>query len=263
MLECAAHPNIHLYAYSEIKEISGHIGDFSVVIRKKPRFIDEDKCTGCGACSPVCPVVVPNEFNCGLDGRKAIYSLFAQAVPLKYTIDIDACIQCGLCKKVCEEKAINFDQQPEDIHVNVGTMIITTGFKTFDPTGQFGYGKFANVITQLELERLIAPNGPTFGELRRISDDKHPKKILMIQCVGSRNIQDNEYCSAGVCCLVALKNASLIKQHDPSVDITIVYMDMRTPGKYYEEYYKRIRELGVKFIRGNFTTIHEDPETKK
>ena len=262
MLECAAHPNITLYAYSEVKEISGYIGNFSVVIEKKPRFVIEDKCTGCGACSSICPVIVPNEFNCGMDGRKAIYSLFAQAVPLKYTIDPDACIECGLCKKACEPKAIDYDQKPEYVTAKVGTIIVTTGFKPFDPTGQYGYGKYANVITQLELERLIAPNGPTYGELQRISDDKHPKNILMIQCVGSRNIQNNEFCSAGVCCLVALKNASLIKQHDPTANITIAYMDMRTPGKYYEEYYKRIRESGIKFIRGNFTNVKEDPETK-
>ncbi len=262
MLECAAHPNIKLHAYSEIKEIRGHVGDFKAVINHKPRYVEADKCTGCGACSPVCPVLVPNEFNCGLDGRAAIYSLFAQAVPLKYTIDMDSCIRCGLCAKVCEEKAINFNQEPEEIEVNIGTIIVTTGFKIFDPTGHYGYGKFENVITQLELERLIAPNGPTYGEMRRISDDKHPKKILMVQCVGSRSIRTNEFCSAGVCCLVALKNAALIKQHDPDAEITIVYMDMRTPGKYYEEYFQRAREQGIKFIRGNFTVVKEDPVTK-
>jgi len=262
MLEAASHPKITLFAYSEVIGVSGHVGEFNVKIKRKARFIDEQKCTGCGACSPVCPVVVPNEFNCGLDTRKAIYALFAQAVPLKYTIDGDKCIRCGLCVRECNENAIDFNQKDEIIEIDVGTIIVATGIKIFDPTGEYGYGQFENVITQLQLERILAPNGPTFGELRRISDENPPTRVLMIQCVGSRSIKTNPYCSAGVCCLVALKNAALLKQHDPNTEVTICYIDMRTPGKEYEEYFRRARLQGIRFIRGNFARIEENQYTK-
>lgn len=262
MLEVASHPNITLYSYSEVEGISGNVGNFDVKLKRKVRYVIEDKCTGCGACSPVCPVNIPNEFNLGLNPRKAVYALFAQAVPLKYTIDDDKCIRCGLCIRECEEDAIDFELKDEFIDLNVGTIIVATGIKTFDPTGHYGYGSFDNVITQLQLERILAPNGPTLGEVRRISDEKLPRKVLMIQCVGSRNVETNPYCSAGVCCLVALKNAALLKQHDPATEVTICYIDMRTPGKDYEEYFRRARLMGIRFIRGNFTYIKEDPETK-
>jgi len=262
MLEVGSHPNIELITYSEITDVKGHIGNFEVKILKKARFVKEDKCTGCGACAQICPIQAPNEFNFGYNTRKAIYSLFPQAVPLKYTIDKRWCIECRLCVAECKEEAIDFDQKPEELTINVGTIIVASGFKTYDPTGELGFGKYDNVITQLQLERILSPNGPTFGELRRISDDKVPKKILMVQCVGSRSIKTNEYCSAGVCCLVAIKNAGLLKTHDPDADLTICYMDMRTPGKAYEEYYKRMREMGIKFLRGNIAEVKEDPKTK-
>jgi len=262
MLEVGSHPNIEMITYSEIKEIKGHIGDFQIKILRKARYIKEDKCTGCGACSQICPIQAPNEFNFGYNTRKAVYSLFPQAVPLKYTIDKRWCIECHLCVNECKEDAIDFNQKPEELEINVGTIIIASGFKTYDPTGEFGYGKYQNVITQLQLERILSPNGPTFGEFCRISDQKVPKKIVMIQCVGSRSIKSNEYCSAGVCCLVAIKNAGLLKAHDPEADITICYMDIRTPGKAYEEYYKRMRESGIKFLRGNVSVVKEDPESK-
>lgn len=262
MLETGSHPNIELITYSEITDIQGYIGNFQVKILKKPRFVKEDKCTGCGACTEVCPIHVPNEFNFGYSSRRAIYTSFPQAVPLKYTIDEEACIKCRLCVGKCEEEAIDFEQQPEEITINVGTIIVASGFKIFDPTGVFGYGKYENVITQLQLERLLSPNGPTLGEFRRISDEKFPKKVVMIQCVGSRSVDTNEYCSAGVCCLVAIKNAGLLKHENPDTDITICYMDIRTPGKAYEEYYKRMRELGIKFLRGNIAEVKEDLETK-
>lgn len=262
MLEVGTHPNIELFTYSEIEEIQGIIGNFQVKILKKPRFVKEEKCTGCGACAQICPIQVPNEFNFNYNTRKAIYTLFPQAVPLKYTIDEKKCIKCQLCVRECKEEAIDFDQKPEELTINVGTIIVASGFKTYDPTGEYGYGTYENVITQLQLERILSPNGPTVGEIRRISDEKVPKKIVMIQCVGSRSINSNEYCSAGVCCLVSIKNAGLLKAHDPEADITICYMDMRTPGKSYEEYYKRMRESGIKFLRGNIAEIKEDPNTK-
>lgn len=257
MLEVANNPNIRLITYAHVKAIDGNIGDFEVTIEKKPRYVLEDKCNACGDCEDICPIYAPNEFDMSLGARKAIYKPFAQAVPSIYTIDEKRCIKCGLCRDVCEQEAIDYDMQPELETINVGAIIIATGYKTFDPTGLFGYGKYENVLTQLELERLIAPNGPTIGQLIRPSDKKHPKKILMIQCVGSRSLKENLHCSSGVCCMVAIKNASLIKQHDQETEIFIAYMDIRAAGKNYEEYYLKSRKIGVKYVRGNVASIKE------
>ncbi|MHA1269248.1 MAG: 4Fe-4S binding protein [Candidatus Helarchaeota archaeon] len=257
MLEVANNPKIRLMTYAEIKSVNGNIGNFEVVIEKKPRYVLESKCNACGECTEVCPVYRPNEFDCNLGARKAIYRSFTQAVPSTFIIDMDSCIQCGLCKRVCDHEAIDYDMQIEYETINVGIIIVAPGFKIFDPHGLFGYGKYKNVLTQLELERLIAPNGPTLGELIRPSDKKHPKKIFMIQCVGSRSLRTNLHCSSGVCCMVGIKNASLIKQHNPDAEIYIAYMDIRAAGKNYEEYYLNSRELGIKFIRGNISKIKE------
>jgi len=259
MLEVSNNPKIKLYTYSRVVSIEGNIGNFKVVIERKARYVYEDKCNGCGECEKVCPVYAPNEFDQNLGPRKAIYRAFAQAVPNVYTIDEDKCIKCGLCKKVCEQKAIDYDMEPEFITLNVGVIIIATGYDTFNPLGLYGYGKYDNVITQIELERMIAPNGPTLGELIRPSDKKHPKRILMIQCVGSRSFSTNLHCSSGVCCMVAIKNANLIKQHDPESKLYIAYMDIRAAGKNYEEYYLKARQSGIRFIRGNVSEIRELP----
>ena len=262
MLEVAEHPAIELLTNVDILEITGHIGNFTVKIRKNPRFIDASKCRGCGACYEVCPVYAPNEFDIGLGYRKAIYRPFDQAVPSTTIIDVERCIKCGLCVRKCDTQAIAFDQKPEIVTLNVGTIIIASGFQTFNPINQYGYGIFENVITQTQLERLLAPNGPTRGEIFRPSDKKVPQTIVMIQCVGSRNLRDNLYCSAGVCCMVAIKNANLLKQHFVDADITICYMDIRAAGKDYEEYFLQARKAGIKFMRGNISDIKENPKTK-
>ncbi len=262
MLEVAEHPLIELITYADILKIDGHIGNFNVMIRKNPRYINETKCTGCGACIDICPIYGPNEFDAGLGARKAIYRPFDQAVPNIFLIDKERCIECRLCVRKCEPDAIDFEQKPELRELNVGTIIIASGFQTFNPIGLYGYGKFENVITQIELERLLAPNGPTVGEVIRPSDGKEPKKIVMIQCVGSRNFNTNLHCSAGVCCMVAIKNANLLKHHIDGADVMVVFMDIRAAGKGYEEYFLQARTAGIKFLRGNIADIREDPTTK-
>ncbi|MHA1129273.1 MAG: 4Fe-4S binding protein [Candidatus Helarchaeota archaeon] len=261
MLEAAEHPLIELITNADLLDVSGHIGNFEVTIRQNPRFVN-DRCNGCRACTQICPIYAPNKFEVGMGARKAVYIPFDQAVPNKALIDRKKCIECHLCLGVCELKAIDFDQTPIIKTVNVGTIIVASGFQLYNPESEFGYGIFANVITQVELERLLAPNGPNYGEVVRPSDQKAPKKIAMIQCVGSRNMQSNLHCSGGVCCMVAIKNATLLKQHIDGAEVTICYMDIRAAGKNYEEYFLQSRRAGVKYLRGTVANIKEDPETK-
>jgi heterodisulfide reductase subunit A len=261
MLQAARTPGLNLYTYSTVEDVEGFVGNFKVKIRKKARYVNND-CNGCGACWEVCPAYGYNEFNEGLDSRKAIYSSFAQAVPSLAQIDMDRCIKCELCKKACEVEAIDFDQEDELVELDIGSIIVATGWDEFEPpTGYLGYNQYPNVITQLKLERILAPNGPTLGHLVRPSDGKEPKNILFIQCVGSRDLNMNTYCSAGVCCMISIKNSKLIKQHSPDSDITVAYMDMRAAGKDYEEYFTLSRKEGIKYIRTNVSRIKEDPTT--
>jgi heterodisulfide reductase subunit A len=263
MVEAAKHPNIKLLTYTEVKELKGSPGEFIVALLKKPRYVNESKCTGCGACSEKCPVEVPDEFNNGLGTRKAIYIPFSQAVPKTALISMEDCIQCKSCERQCLAGAIDYDQKPEEFEVKVGAIIVATGADIYDAAERrdYGYGIYENVITQMELERMLSPTGPTFGHIYRISDRKVPKRIAMIQCVGSRDVKTNPYCSE-VCCMVAMKNAKLIKQHDPDTEVTIYYMDMRTIDEGHEEYYTGVRGHGVKFVRGNVARVKEDPKTK-
>lgn len=261
MLQAARTPGLNLYTYSEVEEVSGFVGNFNVKIRKKARYVTND-CNGCGACFEVCPAFGYNEFNEGMDSRKAIYIAFAQAVPSLAQIDMERCIKCGLCETACEVDAIDFDQKDEIIDLEIGSIIVATGWDEFEPPiGYLGYNKYPNVITQLKLERILAPNGPTVGHLLRPSDGKEPKRILFIQCVGSRDLNMNTYCSSGVCCMISIKNSKLIKQHYQDADITVAYMDMRAAGKDYEEYFTLSRKEGIKYIRTNISRIKEDPET--
>jgi heterodisulfide reductase subunit A len=237
MAEAGRHPNIELLTNSEVKNITGYIGNFHVTVDKKPRYVTSD-CTACGDCSDVCPVAKPNEFDIGLALRKAIYTPFAQAVPSVYIIDMENClgyqpIACGKCKEACEANAINFDQVPEELHMDVGTVIVATGVDTYDPTilDDYGYTSYENVITSLEFERLINAGGPSGGKLIRPSDGQIPKKVGFIQCIGSRSQkQGNPYCS-NVCCMNTIKDSLLIKEHWPETEIEVFYIDIRAVGK--------------------------------
>ncbi|MGC9398590.1 MAG: hydrogenase iron-sulfur subunit [Anaerolineae bacterium] len=264
MVDVSKNPYIHLMTYSEVKEVNGYIGNFQVKVERKPRYVDLDKCTGCGLCEEVCPIDVPNEFEEGLGPRKAIYVPFDQAVPSVYTIDRDACIECYKCVEACGElKAIDFAQEAEIVDLDVGAIIVSTGYDVWDPTPleEYGFGTFENVTTMMEIERLHCSNGPTVGRFVRPSDGKTPESLALIQCVGSRDKRYHEYCS-GFCCMYTIKNALLLKWLYPEIDITIFRIDIRAPGKTYEEFYERAREAGIHFIQGRPSEIVEDPETK-
>ena len=265
MVEVARHPNIKLLAYSEVQEVKRNGKIFEVRLLKKPRFVDETKCTGCGVCAQHCPVEVPNEFDVGIGIRKAIYIPFPQAIPLKYTIDDKHCIKCKLCRRVCKAEAINFEQKPEVVSLKAGAIIIATGAEVFDARkkSEYGYGRYPNVITNMELERLLNASGPTGGHILRLSDGRIPRKVAFIQCVGSRDHRvHNPYCSR-VCCTCGIKNGILLKEHVQDIDVTIYYMDVRTYGKGFEEFYKRAKEeIGIHFTRGRVARISEVPETR-
>lgn len=265
------HPNITLLTNSEVTSVQGYVGNFKVNVLKHPRFVDETKCTGCATCVEKCPAkTLDNEFAAGLGQRKAVYIPFPQAIPRKAIIDKEACLYfqkgvCRVCEKFCPTGAVDFEQEPENIELRVGAVVVATGFEEYDPSAkrEYGYGQYSNVITQLQLARLLDIDGPTKGKLLRPSDGKEPRTILMIQCVGSREEKSNEYCSA-VCCMYALKHAQIIKEMVlPNAEICIAYTDMRTPGKGFEEYYRETRDLGgVTFLRGKPSQIVEESETK-
>ncbi len=260
MLETDRHENIEILSYSEVIGVEGYIGNFKVKIKRKARFVKEKLCTGCGQCTEVCPIYVPNYFDEFLSARKCIDIAFAQAVPAISNIERDSCVECFACVDACDTEAIDFSQQDEVMEVEVGTIIVATGWDLYQGD-DYGYGIYENVITQIQLERILAPNGPTFGHLIRPSDRKHPKRILFINCVGSRNLKTNEYCSV-VCCNLSVKNSKLIMSEYPDSEIVVAYIDMRTGGKMYEEYYRRARDAGIVFVKGLVGKIEEDPKTK-
>ncbi|MDH5437603.1 MAG: CoB--CoM heterodisulfide reductase iron-sulfur subunit A family protein [Candidatus Bathyarchaeota archaeon] len=265
MIECSHHPNIRLLTYSEVKEVSGSAGNFIVKVLRKPRYVDEKKCTGCGICTEHCPVEVPNEFDEKLGMRKAVYMPFPQAVPRVVTVDKDDCLDCGLCESMCQAGAVDLAQQPEEVNLNVGAIVIAVGFDLFDPSEipAYGYGRYRNVITALELERLLCASGPTGGHLVRLSDGRIPKKIAFVQCVGSRDIRfGNTYCSS-ICCKYSAKDAVLVKEHHPDAHVRIFYIDLRAFGRGFQEFINRARsEFGIEFIRASPGEIMEDPATK-
>ncbi len=263
MVDASRHPNIELLTYSEVKRVEGFVGNFKVLVEQKPRYVLLDRCNGCGDCAPECPIEVPNEFEEGVAPRKAIYIPHSQSVPLVYTIDLDNCIKCYKCVDACGKlDAIDFGQQPRERWIDVGSVIVATGFDSFDPTqiAEYGYGRYDNVITTLELERINNTAGPTAGQIMRPSDKKMPQSVAFVQCVGSRDERYNLYCS-GFCCMYTIKNALQWKQTYPDADVSIFYMDIRTPSKGYEEFYQRAREMGIRFIQGRPSLITEDPET--
>jgi len=269
MSDVGHHPNIELLANSEVIDVKGYIGNFHVKILKKPRYVTKD-CSACGECAKVCPVIAPNEFDAGLAVRHAIYTPFAQAVPATYIIDMRLCLNkegiivCDKCIRACERQAINFEMKPETVEIDVGTIIVATGADVFDPSTlpNYGYGKYPNVITSLEFERLINAGGPSGGHLIRPSDKQIPKRVAFVQCVGSRsNRNERQYCS-NVCCMNTIKDSLLIKEHWPETEIYVFYVDIRAYGKGFEDLYRRAREEGVKFIRGLPAEIIEDKKTR-
>ena len=271
MTSVGMHPYIELMTYSEVEEISGFVGSFKARIRKKARYVDEDKCNGCGLCVTKCPWKADSEFDLGLGERKAIYTPFAQAVPNIPVIDTEHCAyflkgKCRACEKFCELGAIDFEQVDQIVEVEVGNIIIATGYDSFDPTPitQYGDGRFDNVYTGLEFERICNAVGPTSGKIV-LKDGSQPKSVAIIHCVGSRDENYHEYCSR-VCCMYALKYSHLIKERTDA-EVYQMYIDMRCFGKGYEEFYKRLSEEGVNFIRGKVAevtdrAINEDEKGK-
>jgi heterodisulfide reductase subunit A len=263
MVDAARHPKIDVRTYTQVERVEGFVGNFKVQLREKARYVSADRCNGCGDCAKVCPVEVPNPFELDLAPRKAIYIPMSQSVPLLYTVDQDACIHCYKCVEACGPlDAIDFSQEDKVVWEDVGAIIAATGFSHFDPSviPEFGYGRFPNVITAIEMERLYNSAGPTVGNLIRPSDGENPKRIAIINCVGSRDKRYNEWCS-NFCCMYAIKNAVLLKQMNPDIELSIYYIDIRTPSKGYEEFYERAREMGIKFIQGRPSLITEDAET--
>jgi heterodisulfide reductase subunit A len=258
--EVARHPNITLMTLSEVGSVSGSAGNFKVKVRRKARYVKEDLCSGCGDCEVNCPVEVPNEFDQGLGFRKAIYIQFPQATPNVFTVDKENCIDCGRCVKVCEKNAIDMEMKDKFVTLNVGTIVVATGFELFDITRypRLGYGQYPNVVHAMEFERLINAAGPTHGNLIRLSDGKKPKSIGFIQCVGARDVQKGvPYCSR-VCCMYSIKNAVMALEHDPEAEVWVYYADIRAFGKGFEEFYEMAKSrFGVRFIRGRVAEVME------
>ncbi|MDD1679676.1 MAG: CoB--CoM heterodisulfide reductase iron-sulfur subunit A family protein [Methanomicrobiales archaeon] len=260
MAEVARHPMIQLHTCSSVEKIEGEVGDFTLTIRKKPRFIDESLCNGCGDCVQICPVEVYNRFDAGIGVRKAIYKPQPQSVPDLVIKDQEHCIECGLCYDVCARDAVLKEQKETEIQVHVASVIVAVGYTIFDACrkSQFGYLRFPDVITSLELERMLNASGPTGGEVRRLSSGSTPQSVVFIQCVGSRDISvDRPYCSC-VCCMAAIKNAMLIKEKYPEAEVTICYQDIRAYGKGYEEYYRRAEQMGIRFLKGMPGGVEQD-----
>jgi heterodisulfide reductase subunit A len=264
MVDCARHPNITIFANSDLLRVDGYVGNFRVKIRQNPRYVLTEKCTGCGECKDACPIEYPNEWDLNLGTRKAISVPFDQTVPLIYSINRDYCIECFKCTEACgERQAIDFDQQPKEVDLEVGAIVVSTGFDVYEPYDMplLGYGKYPNVVTSMEFERLILAAGPTGGKVLRQSDGQKPHRIAFIQCVGSRDKAHYPYCS-NFCCMYTLKHVVQLKEkYKEDVEVYVFYMDIRSPGKGYEEFYDRARERGVNFIRGRVSRIEEDPET--
>jgi heterodisulfide reductase subunit A-like polyferredoxin len=277
LVAASRHPNIELMTLSEVKKVDGEAGDFKVTVLKHSRFVDESKCVGCGECAEKCPAKTPNEFDMGNAYRKAIYVPFPQATPLKYSIDKENCLYfkmlakgkegaCLLCKKACEAEAIFHDMKDEEVEIDVGSIIIATGFDLIDPKirTEYGYNIHENVITSIEFERMLSASGPTKGKVIRFSDGETPKKIAFIQCYGSRDQHRGcSYCSR-VCCMYSMKEAMIAKEHEKEIeDITLYYMDIRAYGKGFEDYFNRSKaDDGINYFRGRPARILEDPTSK-
>ncbi len=260
MVDVAQHEKIKIYSYSEVEAVKGFVGNFTVTIKKKARYVNESVCTGCGLCTEKCPQKnVPNEFNLGMNKRRAIYIPFAQAVPKVATIDANYCTKlttgkCGLCSKVCTAGAIDYTQKDELIEERYGAIVVATGFNPIklDNFDEYAYAQSPDVVTSLEFERITNAAGPTSGQLLRPSDGKHPHTIVFVQCVGSRDVSGcgKPYCSK-ICCMYTAKHAMLAREKYPDTDVYVFYIDVRTPGKNFDEFYRRAaEEYGVHYIKG-------------
>ena len=262
LADVGRNPAIELLTLAEIAAIRGHAGRFEVTLKLHPRYVDMSRCTGCGSCSEVCPVILPNPWDLNLKPRKCIHILFAQSIPLRASVDMAHCIRCQLCVQACEKDAINLDDTEKTRKIRVGAIVVTAGLDPFDAAKRaaYGYGRYENVFTNIDFERIVCASGPTGGDLVR-PDGRPMKKIAFIQCVGSRDVRFNRYCS-GYCCMASIKEAMLIKETVPDAEVTVFFNDIRAAGKGFEELYLRVLEHGVRFVKGLPSRIEEDPATK-
>lgn len=268
MVDVGQHPNITLLTYSQVEAVEGYLGSFKITVRKKARFVIEELCTGCAICEEKCPKKVIDEvFEAGLGYRKAVYRPFPQAVPKYPVIDAANCTyfingRCKACQILCPAKAIDFQQKDEILQIEVGNVILTTGYEPFDPhrIPQYGYGRLANVFTSVEFERMVNASGPTAGKILLRDRITEPKSVVIIHCVGSRDENYNEYCSR-VCCMYSLKFAHLVHERLPEAEIYNCYIDIRAAGKRYEEFYHRVMKEGANFIRGKVAEVTDAAHT--
>ena len=262
MAEASRHPLIKIYTLTELDSVEGHVGRFRVKLRVKPRGVKIGDCRLCGFCERVCPVEVSSEFNRGLSKRKAVYIPFAQAVPSAYVVDFDNCTKCGRCVRVCPVKAIDLEQREEVVEEEVGAIILATGYELYpaEKIPEYGYGSIGDVVDSLQFERILDVQGPTKGEIKRPSDGKPVRRIVFIQCVGSRDVNHLPYCSK-ICCMYTAKHALLFLERVPGSEAYVFYIDVRTGGKGFEEFYKRVQEEGAVYIKGRVSRIYRDNST--
>ncbi len=270
LVESGRHPNIKIISNAEVKSIDGEAGHFRATVLKRPKYVDEDLCNACGSCVEYCPVDMPDYYNENLANLKSLYIPYPQAVPASFVIDPNTCLfviknECRQCEQACKElNAINLNQPEELIELEVGSVILTPGFDEFDAKRKknYGYGEYGNVVTSIEFERILSASGPFKGEITRPTDGAHPKSIAFFQCVGSRDKATNSYCSS-VCCTYAIKEAIIAKEHEPELDITIFYMDIRTMGKGFESFYLRAKnDYGIRFVKTRIPEIERSLETE-